>query len=640
MPKSICFYCLILFASIKVIGQSGEPEIKFGKINQWEIDLKAYENDPSASAVVLFDKGENIFDPKRFVYKRHTRIKIFRKDGYRFSDQIFHIRKTQAVKNFKAVTYNYEGGKIVESILNEDGRYEEDFNDYFDIVRFVLPNVREGSIVEFSYEIDGSGLYDWQFQREIPVIWSEYILRVIKQVEFHKLFTGYLTPHIYEEEMGPCGQNMCRTIRTVMTDVPALTPEPFMSSSENYASKLSVQIASIKTWRDFDILSDWDALAFRYHEKQFFADNVKNSNFLRSISQALVSGKTHPDQKVLAIYNYVKGHMEWNNRYSKYCYDNLKEAHQRGTGTSGEINLMLLSMLRYAGLPADPVLICTKSNGIIRQELPSDSQFNNVLVLTDLNSQKFLLDATDKHLSFDFIPESCLNGYGYIAVRQQSGWVELRNLTKTKIVIKCALEFESENTASGKISVVKSGYEAQAVRAGIAVNGHEKYWEDQFTKTNIKHVESSVSRSGDQNEFLVEDHIVAIPNLAGGTGDVIYFNPMIMGRITENPFKNNERKYPIDFSYPKETSYMAKFKIPEGYDVEELPDQKLAILPDNSGRFTYNASVSDREITIVSQMVLNRSLFSTEEYLDLREFFKVVSSKQAEQIILVKTSEN
>ena len=100
--------------------------------------------------------------------------------------------------------------------------------------------------------------------------------------------------------------------------------------------------------------------------------------------------------------------------------------------------------------------------------------------------------------------------------------------------------------------------------------------------------------------------------------------------------KTEKREYPVDFGSPIEETYMAKITIPDGYVIDEIPTAKVMMLPANASRYTYNVTVTNNIITMVSMLQINKSLFVQTEYPDLREFYNQVIAKQAEQIVLKK----
>ena len=104
----------------------------------------------------------------------------------------------------------------------------------------------------------------------------------------------------------------------------------------------------------------------------------------------------------------------------------------------------------------------------------------------------------------------------------------------------------------------------------------------------------------------------------------------------ENPFKLEKREYPVDYGSPLEKMYQCKFTIPDGYTIDELPKSIILKLPDNSARYVYSLVQNGNAISLTSNLQINNSLFSQDEYPHLREFYTQLVAKQAEQIVLKK----
>ena len=62
----------------------------------------------------------------------------------------------------------------------------------------------------------------------------------------------------------------------------------------------------------------------------------------------------------------------------------------------------------------------------------------------------------------------------------------------------------------------------------------------------------------------------------------------------------------------------------------------LLKLPDNAAKYAYSVTQNGNAIMLTSNLQINNSLFSQEEYPNLREFYNQVVAKQAEQIVLKK----
>ena len=65
--------------------------------------------------------------------------------------------------------------------------YEEKINDNWFQKKFVFPNVKSGSIIEYEYEIVSPfkfNLVDWEFQSELPTLYSEYKVFMVPFYEY------------------------------------------------------------------------------------------------------------------------------------------------------------------------------------------------------------------------------------------------------------------------------------------------------------------------------------------------------------------------------------------------------------------------------------------------------------------------
>lgn len=102
------------------------PAVKFGKIALPDLEKKVYAIDTSAHAIVLSDVGstEIVGNNKgsfSYVFKHHKRIHILNKNGYDEADVEISLytngNMEEKLENLKGVTYNVEGGKVVETKL-------------------------------------------------------------------------------------------------------------------------------------------------------------------------------------------------------------------------------------------------------------------------------------------------------------------------------------------------------------------------------------------------------------------------------------------------------------------------------------------------------------------------------------------
>ncbi len=225
-------------AMICLGAHSQKPPIKFGQIPMEDMTMTVYPKDSSAVAVILADYGHayiNISSVKpSLIFERHVRIKILKKEGLQWADAsipVFHDGAIEErVSGLKASTYNLEGGKITETKLSKDGTFKEKFNRYINLVKFTLPSVREGSVLEYSYTINSdflSNFPNWQFQYKIPVRWSEYWASIPDFFTMEKYMQGYIPVNVYEVKDRPNTNYSDKVHHWVIQHVPAFKEEPF-----------------------------------------------------------------------------------------------------------------------------------------------------------------------------------------------------------------------------------------------------------------------------------------------------------------------------------------------------------------------------------------------------------------------------
>ena len=90
--------------------------------------------------------------------------------------------------------------------------------------------------------------------------------------------------------------------------------------------------------------------------------------------------------------------------------------------------------------------------------------------------------------------------------------------------------------------------------------------------------------------------------VAEKNNDRIYFSPVIIDKLTENPFRLKNRIYPVEYPYPFELTYIANIELPEGFKVEEKPTDINMTLPENNGKFTYIINVLNEKAIQVNNI--------------------------------------
>lgn len=610
--------------------------------------MTSYDKDTSAAAVVLSDYGEAYIRISSITaalyFERHVRIKILKKDGLEWADveiPLYHSGSSEErVTKLKATTYNLEGGKIVETPITKDGVFREKFNRNFNLQKFTFPNVKEGSVIEYSYTISSEFLTNfpnWQFQYDIPVRWSEYWALFPDFFIFEKYMQGYLSASSYEVKNKAEDGYQVNGHHWISKNVPAFKAEPFMTCEDDYVSKMNFALSYINFPNQpvKEVMGTWTKLNESLLESESFGRAVTGSGFLKKKAEEITAGISDPEKKVAAIYYYVKNSIEWDGTKDKYV-DNLKKVVEDKKGTAADINIILASMLEKVNIPVDMVLISTRDHGFVRTPYPMEEQFNYVICAARVNGKTLLLDATDKFLPMNVLPERCLNGQGLVISKTNHGWINIEPTAKARTAVNADFILSEEGELKGKVNYVCEGYDAQKIRQHYFAKGEQEYVKEFMSGKTWDLEKSEFQNLKDVDQRVIQEHELIINEQATVAGNVIYFNPLFGEQEKENLFKLETREYPVDFGKPMEKIIMCKVVLPEGYTVDELPKPKIIMLPDRAGKYTYNATLTDNTLNIISVMQINKSMFVQEEYGNLREFYNQLIAKQSEQIVLKK----
>ena len=149
---------LSLLPSILSVAQ--ESSAKFGKVSKQEVEMTTYKLEPQAEALYIYEKEDvSYLSDFSILIEVYKRIKIFSKDATNLADiELSYLSDPDAgesIKGIAANTYNIVDGKVVKTPMPKKNIYTEKANEYVNLIKFSLPEVREGSVIEYKYKIHG-----------------------------------------------------------------------------------------------------------------------------------------------------------------------------------------------------------------------------------------------------------------------------------------------------------------------------------------------------------------------------------------------------------------------------------------------------------------------------------------------------
>jgi hypothetical protein len=284
------------------------------------------------------------------------------------------------------------------------------------------------------------------------------------------------------------------------------------------------------------------------------------------------------------------------------------------------------------------VILSTRNNGRILNDYVLLSKFNYVIAQVDVGGTDVLLDATATQTPTGVLPVRCLNGQGRLISKNSPRWIDLKSSHKFLEIVISNLTLDADGNAKGDLTISHVGYSNVNERKKYHKEGKDKYIEAyKKNNANWKVENTEIQNIEDISVPLTTKHDLTVNDFSNVAGDKIYFNPVMYNVQKENPFKNPDRKFPVDFGALVEETFVATYTIPEGYMVEEIPKGAKVSLPGDGGRFTYFIGVGEGgKISISSKIFLKKATYFAEEYDALRAFYDQIVQKHAEQIVLKK----
>lgn len=661
-----------LFVILLITPKAVSQEFKLGKVSVAELEQKVHPKDSSAAAAILYKKGSSRLEydtNEGFVTitEVETRIKIYKKEGYDWANQqVWYYFSNDAKEKLSfsdAVTYNLVGGKIEKTKLKSDGIFDEVLSKYRSQKKLTMPNVKEGSVIEFKYYIRSpfQMIRDWDFQTSIPVNYSEFSTYIPEYYVFSPRQKGYIFPKTVtvknnksivftsKERHTPTGLGAVKTeyssekvdyveSKTTYTavDFPAMKDEAFVNNIENYTSSIAHELAvtNFPNSPIKEFSTDWNSVVKTIYNYDDFGPELNKTGYFEEDVKKLLTGLNTPEEKIWAILNHVKSTVKWNGYTGYNCDSGVKKAYKEKTGNIADINLMLTAMLRYSGLTANPVLVSTRSNGIAL--FPNRTAFNYVIAAVETPNGYILLDASDKFSTPNILPLRVLNWSGRLI--RKDGTSEEINLIPQKTSndnVFLTYSIDADGKVTGKTRKQSLDYNAMITRGNISNVKEEEYLE-KLENSNNKIEISEYSKTNEKDILLpiIETYSFTGNNLCEIIGGKIYVSPMLFFANEKNPFVQEVREYPVDFSYPFADKYNITIKIPDGFAVETLPAPALVTMENNLGAFRYNIAANENTLQVSISHQINQAIVSAEGYDMLKEYYKGMIAKETEKIVL------
>jgi len=639
---------LILWAAIGLpcaaFSQKNEPT-QFGKVTKSEFQIRDCEFDKDADAEVVSDVAEYIWNfvggslQSQLTHRR--RIKILKDRGLKYADigiKFRHFRNEQQISRLTAVTYNLDQqGNVIATHVEKNQQFTKKLDARYSEIRFSFPQAKAGSIIEYKYIVEGGYVKDWYLQEELPVRFGRFTVNFPEMFEI--MTRAIVTLPLESKDLS----SNRRTVKEMtMRNIPGLRNEAFMTCKEDYLQKVETSLVAY-TWDDIrhSLVKTWEEVTGDLLRDEDFGVQLKKDIPRTADLDLQLNTITVPALRMKAIHNYVRKNMKWDGKDNLWAEQGVKTAWKEKSGTSGEINLILINLLKNAGLDVHAVLVSTTDHGLITTFWPDIRQFNKVVAMVTIDGHNYILDGTDKFTPAELIPSNLLYTQGMVLDPKEQFNFRWQDLYDTLSIERNTVFYSAEIGENGDINgkaVVRSSQYAKIKRTPVISSGLTSFAGRFLQNANATINLDSLQISNEEDDSLPLEQKFCFKIPGNAAGEYAYFSTNLFTGLASNPFIADTRFADVFFGAGQNHTIVGNLTIPQGYTLEELPKNLRMTLEDKSLTITRMSSYANNTLSMRIILEYKRPYYQADEYPNLKEFYKKMYSMLDEQFVLHKNS--
>lgn len=597
---------------------------------------------PQAGALILAcDEKVEVTSDGRQVSSSHNIIKILNERGKEnFSETHIEYDSTyEKVELEYARTIRPDG-----AVIDVGSRHIRDVSKYLNFplysnVRVCIisfPEIVEGAVVEYKLKVYRNQLINkkdfilhYSLQMSEPVISANFILDLPEGRILHikALNDKY---NNFGAKLEPAQQKVNGRLiyRWQFKDIPQIIPEANMPPGVEINPV--ILLSTFSSWQD--IYDWWWKLA---------KDKMQADTAIKDKVKELTANLKSEEEKIRAISNFCAQKIRYVAvEYGQAGYEPHKaqDIFKNKYGDCKDQAVLLVTMLKEAGLLAYPVLIPTKEYYNLNEDFPS-VMFNHCIAAVSYNKQLVFLDPTAETCPFGDLPGGDQNRKvlvfqeeGY-KITNTPGYDAAHNLVKQDINIK--VNSQEGITADKEISTYGT------------YNQGQRFWllytPPQLVEETLKEKIQEISIGAQLDSYEIKNlndlnTPVTLSYKFNGreyftTAGLLRIMPQLAGLDTSLVAKG-KRDYPIDFGIldSKETTF--NIDIPDNFIIKYMPE---SVIQDSRWmKFSVEYEYQNNRIFIRQKTELKNTKVFENEYEDFKKLYEGIAKKIKQRVILEK----
>jgi transglutaminase-like putative cysteine protease len=540
----------------------------------------------------------------------------------------------ERITGFEARVHQPDGAfRIVGA---DDARIVQ-LNSRYSIMEVEMPDVEKETIIEYKYTLERryiEELPDFYFSHRAPVreasLWlkNEDFLRydVIEEnisgfefsYEEHRVDTSSIPMVFTYERPDPVFVQHWSA-----SDIPGIEASSYISSLDDIRGKLKFQISEFGLPRQ-PLENSWEFVAAQIHRNVGPWQVPEAHPGLIELGDSLYHDVKPEEARMDSIFRYVNSRVQFNGDYAVFAEGDLAPVLEGQPSDQAQINMVLFTLLRGAGIEARPLYISGREFGRINKSFPSLYQFNRMLVAAGGSEKPRIMDASYEYSLPGLIPVDAYNEQGMALGKSEFEWLDITpEQSRFYLDVELNASLTEEGDLHGTIRGITDGYPAREIRrdADRGVSSEEIARETFFEVYPDAELSGSrvESGEGDRNRMIVEADF-SIPHYSVTFSDGMEFRPMVVGYLFGNPFEESERRVPVTLDAPEYVSIRYSVQLPEQFESDADEGAFSTQLRGASLNEEYRAD--GRSLEYRFDVDISRREFSPDEYLQLRRIYE------------------
>lgn len=642
MKNILTFFILLFFTSF--IFAQKHKFLQTPKLADEDVKSTRSTLQTDAAAEILYNSYHYRVDYQGVMYVDViSRVKIYDKNkAGDYLDKEISIynggSSREKLLGLKAYTYNFENGETKATRVEKDSKFTSTEDKDYNITKFAFPDVKNGSVLEYSYQIETPYYYSMpkvMVEREIPVRYFEYILQAPTELAYSINYTGSLKPKHIDVGQKSIYGGTHNSYSYGYENVPAYKDESFVGNNNNYKTSIKPEVNSSlinNQVRRFTLT--WEDVRKNLYEHRDFGGELDKSNAVKNVIPEEIKSILNRQEKADAIFKFVQANYKWDNKTSIITDKGIRNLISTRIGNSAEINLFLIMLLKDAGLEADPVVLSTVQRGALMTYLPSLHQLNYVVAGLQNGNETYLYDATSKYSSKNTLPIRALNYTGFLMTGKKAKEINIRYLDTSETILKVDAKMKSDGTFEGHFS------DSDTKLYGMMV--HENYDDnkEEYQKTYSEKYKFPFKnlKSGSEGDGVFETSFdFDADTFVDGIGNKLVFNPMLFLYAKKHSFdQEEERQSPLEFFSAYNKIKKVTITLPEGFEFQNVPTSKRFRTDDNEISYLYYVKQEGNKLTVETTTNVKSSTYPKEYYPAFKQIFDNITKLEGQVVTAVK----